>query len=93
MTNKSVWWCGWNVPNDIPEEHMAAAWPEGMRGWCTGHSEGYTTWVARVEAEAAEYATEVVIGCYGKSARRIDSRWEPKAKPDGWWPESGRFPR
>lgn len=89
---KHTFWVGWEVDNDIPDEHMVEKWPAGMKGWRSGYGDGHVTWCARVDADTAEDAEGVVRGCYGKSAKKIRMRWEPEEHELGWRPTGGRFP-
>ena len=84
-------WVGWEVPDDTPDEHMVLTWPEGMKGWCSGSGDDYTTWVGIVFAEDAQAAWAKVLSCYGESAdciRDRDFTSEMTKQP----PENGRFP-
>jgi hypothetical protein len=91
MSEPQFYWCGWNVPMDLPQEDWAESWPPGMQGWCSGEGASYTTWVGAVWAETPEEAWEVVQSCYGASGGLISERWEPK--PQGVDYEPGdRFP-
>lgn len=36
--SKQFWWCGWEVPGDMPDEAIGVQWPQAMRGWHTGLS-------------------------------------------------------
>lgn len=86
-----TFWCGWEVPDGVPDEHMVEAWPAGMKGWLSGSGDVFSTWVGRVDAASAEAAEKIVRGCYGKSGRRIRMRWEPEKNALGYRP-GGRFP-
>ena len=87
------YWCGFEVPDDIPEEHKLEEWPAGVPGaWLTGEGDGYTTWVASVDAESAEAAEAVLRSCFGPSREEITMRWEPRECPKGWEPPKDRFP-
>lgn len=97
MTNgptkaKFTYWCGWEVDNDIPQSHMVDRWPDGMKGWESGFADGFTTWVARVDAHSAKEAERIVRNCYGKSGPKIRMRWEPEQNALGYRPSGGRFP-
>lgn len=85
----SVWWCGWDVPHDVPIK----VWPAGMHGWITGESCDSFVWAGRIEAPNAASAEAIVRSCYGKYADVVRMRWEPKPRARDWWPASGRFPR
>lgn len=87
-----TYWCGWEVPFGVPDEHIVARWPEGMRGWISGESCTRVIWVGRIDAESADKAWSIVLGCYGESADKIEQRWEPKPNELGWRPNNGRFP-
>jgi hypothetical protein len=87
-----TFWCGWEVDDAIPQSHMKKGWPEGMKGWETGFSETFSTWVARVDASDAAEAKRIIRGCYGKSGRRIRMRWDPEKNAHGYRPPPGRFP-
>lgn len=87
-----TFWCGWEVDDDVPDEHMATRWPAGMKGWITGYSDSFSTFAGRVDAKTASDAERVIRGCYGKSSARIRMRWEPKQHEHGWRPTDGRFP-
>lgn len=88
-----TYWCGWNVPEGIPKSSIVRKWPEGMKGWESGIGDGYTTWVARIEAPTPARAEAMIRSCYHKGSERIEMRWEPKAQERDWWPPGGRFPR
>lgn len=92
-----TWWCGWLVPDSVPEEHKGGEWPEGMSAWITGHSAfapggDHVTWVAVVRAATAQAAWQMISECYGPSAGDIGKRWEPELKPDDYVPSPDRFP-
>lgn len=86
-----TYWVGWNAPFDIPDEQMVEVWPRGMKGWCTGEGDDYSTWVARIDAVSAAGAIETLRSCYGHSADRVSLRWEPSELPFGWRHPSERF--
>lgn len=94
-----LWWCGWNVPDAVPNEHMVERWPEGMKGWRTGYGDDYTTWVAVVMANTEEEAWNTILSCYGESAGEISERFgcqtiDPtKVGGDDRFPGKGRFVR
>ncbi len=90
-----TFWCGWEVPSDIPGNHMLAKWPDGMRGWVsgyTGENLDERVYAGRVDAASVEEARAIVRSCYGKSADKIRERWEPEQHELGWRPAGGRFP-
>lgn len=96
---KHTYWCGWEVPAEIPGNHMATAWPDGVKGWISGwkQSEKYEDredriYVGRVDADSVEEARALIAGMYGPSADKIRERWEPEAKEFGYRPTGGRFP-
>lgn len=72
-----IWWCGWDAPDDVPDEHCVETWPDGMKGWITGYGEDYTTYAGSVTAPTAKAAMKIVCQCYGASGHRIAERWEP----------------
>lgn len=86
-----TWWVGWEVPDMVPEENAVETWPDGMRGWLSGHGNGYKTWTGRVDAPSAAEAWATVLRCYGPSCGDIKQRWEPRQHPLGWRP-GDRFP-
>jgi hypothetical protein len=87
-----TYWCGWEVPTDIPGSHMLAKWPSGMRGWVSGYTAlDEQVYVGHVDAESIADARAIVGSCYGKSADKIRERWEPKEHDLGWRPPGGRF--
>jgi hypothetical protein len=93
MRDKFTFWCRYEVPRSIPDEHMVEKWPRGMKGWISGYSgNGTTIWCARVDSATPEDAERVVRRCYGKSSSKIEMSWEPEQKPLGWRPTGGRFP-
>lgn len=85
-----LWWCGWSVPDSVPEDHMLERWPETMTGWRTGEGDDYSTWAGAVWARDKAEARATVLRCYGKSAKKISWRFEPEARPDDFTP-SDRF--
>lgn len=92
------YWCGWEVPNTVPEEHMVADWPSGMEGWINGEKasenpedEDLVQWVGVVIATSSLHAWRTVLSCYGPSSQRIKRRWTPEVKPDNWAP-TARYP-
>lgn len=92
----NTYWCGWEVDDSIPQEHMVERWPDGMKGWWSGSGgdddTGYRTYAGRVDAETAEQAIQIIRTCYGPSSSRIRMRWEPEEKPYGYRATGGRFP-
>lgn len=93
--SKHTYWCGWEVPNDVPGHHMLAAWPDGMKGWLsgwTGENLDERVYAGRVDAHSVDEARAKLRSCYGPSADRIRERWEPEQHPLGWRPAGGRFP-
>lgn len=86
-----TYWCRYFEPNGIPPEHKLAQWPDRMRGWRSGYSDDVTIWCARVDAESADAAEEVIRSCYGKSGKRIKFDFI-ETMPLGWRPSGGRFP-
>lgn len=99
MTQTSkLYWCGWNVPRTVPDEHMIEKWPNGMQGWITGGTlegdtpnSGFVTWAGAVIASSPTEAWATVLSCYGPSSTCIEKRWEPEERPKGWQP-TDRFP-
>jgi len=86
-----LWWCGWNVPFNIPPEDMLEDWPYDMQGWHTGEGNDYSTWTGAVWAETDSAATETVLSCYGASSDQITLRWPPRLQDDDFTP-GDRFP-
>ena len=86
----NLYWCGWNVPDDVPEEDMLAEWPACMKGWCSGSGEGYDVYVGAVWGMNVEQARLAIRHCYGLSGHRIVERWEPHTIPEDTTSE--RFP-
>lgn len=92
---KHTFWCGWEVPSDIPGDHMLDKWPDGMRGWVsgyTGENLDERVYAGRVDATSAEEADRIIRSCYTKSGARIRMRWEPEQKEFGYRPSGGRLP-
>lgn len=90
--SKFTFWVGWEASHDIPQEHMVASWPKGMKGWCSGSSDEFETYAGRVDADDAKKAKALVRSCYGASGDKIVMRWEPEQHELGWRPTGGRFP-
>ena len=84
-------WCGFNVPNDLPEQSRVEVWPEGMWSWCSGEGDEYTTWTALIEASSGKAAESIIRFCYGANGDKIVLRWDPEEKPEDWIP-GDRFP-
>ena len=74
MSNDRIYWMGWEVPDDMPVEHILATWPEAMSGWWSGSRDGYRIWVGIVRGPDEEAAFGLVRSCYGESASRIIDR-------------------
>lgn len=91
LDDKQFYWCGWTVPDDVPDEHMVESWPTNMKGWHTGSGEGFTTWAGLVWASSPDEAWRTVLSCYGPSADQIGERWEPEERGTEW-EGTGRFP-
>jgi hypothetical protein len=92
VTDK-IWWVGWTVPDDVPDEHMSESWPGGMKGWRTGSGEDYSTWVGVVRARNKRGAWKVVLSCYGESAARVGERFDTREMdPEEQSAPSDRFP-
>lgn len=89
---RHTYWCRWEAPGDIPDEHMVEKWPKGMRGWISGYSKNATIWCARVDATSPEAAERIIRKCYGPSGDEIQLSWEPEENKLGWRPTGGRFP-
>lgn len=88
-----TFWCRWEQPTSIPDEHMVEKWPQGMRAWVSGYdSDNNKIWCARVDAATPEDAERIIRGCYGPSSDKITMSWEPEQNPLGWRPTGGRFP-
>lgn len=87
-TEKQFWWCGWEVPNHVPNEGMALKWPKSMTGWLTGSGctytgsgFAYTTGAGVVWAENAEEAWKTVLSCFKEPhCDTILERWGPLAQ-------------
>lgn len=80
-TEKQFWWCGWEVPNHVPNEGMALKWPKNMTGWLTGSAWTYTTWAGAVWAENSEEAWKTVLSCFKEPhCDTIQARWAPSAQ-------------
>jgi len=95
---RKLYWCGWNVPRTVPNEHILEAWPEGMQGWITAETledetvnNGFIIWTGGVIATSPLEAWRIVLSCFGPSSPRIVKRWEPEERPEGWEP-GNRFP-
>lgn len=94
-----TYWCRYEVDPSIPDSHMVAKWPRGMKGWISGYANvanderpPTVIWCARVDAKSAADAERIVRGCYGKSGAEIRMSWEPQENELGWRPTGGRFP-
>ncbi len=84
-------WCRWEAPESIPTAHISEKWPDGMYGWISGYGDGYQIWCAVVTATTPEQANDIVLSCYGKSAKFLTMSWEPQEKLTDWLP-GDRFP-
>lgn len=92
MSEEQYWWCGWEVPGDMPDEAIGVQWPQAMRGWCTGRTAGDATVFAGVVwAASADEARAVVASAYTTHAHMVKERWEPIPKGVDWTPNE-RFP-
>ena len=92
MSDRFTFWCRWYAPDTVPNEHMVARWPRGMKGWVSGYdSDDNTIWCARIDAVSAKEAEQAIRRCYGKSARKIRIDFINE-NPLGWRPGGGRFP-
>ncbi len=94
---KHTYWCGWEVPAEIPGKHMLDKWPDGMKGWVSGYTlndkdQEEQVYVGRVDADSVEEARAIVASCYGPSGHKLRERWEPEEKEFGYRPTGGRFP-
>lgn len=88
----STFWVRYFEPQGIPDVHKLEKWPDGMKGWISGHTgDGHIVWCARVDAVDADDAKRIVLSCYSKSASRIQFDF-CEEKPLGWRPSGGRFP-
>lgn len=91
MSEAQFWWCGWEVPGDMPDEAMVVEWPKPMRGWRTGQRlDGSSLWAGAVWAPGADEARAVVASAYTTHAHMLSERWEPIPKGVDWTP-SDRF--
>lgn len=98
MNEMPVWWLGWTFPIEASRsDGVAASWPVGVKGWCTGSGgyddDAYATWVGRVEARTEDEAKSLVASMYGSLASLLKWRFDPREHEPGWWPDAGRFPR
>jgi hypothetical protein len=91
-----TFWCGWEVPREVPGHHMAAVWPAGSKGWISGwtgdNGDDERVYVGRIDAASVEDARAILRSCYGESGDSIRERWEPVPHEIGWRDTSGRFP-
>lgn len=89
-----TFWCRWEAPNTIPDEHMVESWPNGMKGWISGYGADTRIFCARVDAASAREAEQIVRACFGPSGNIIRMSWDPAEHQHelGWRPGGGRFP-
>lgn len=74
------YWCGWEVPHEIPQEDMAESWPKNMKGFHTGGSFVYETYAGAVWARTIEEAMVTIWTCYAQHCTKIKMRWEPEPR-------------
>lgn len=75
--SEKTFWCGWDVPHDIPQDELPASWPPGITAWRTGGTDRYSTYAGAVVAADGEAAMALVKFVYGQQAGRIATRWRP----------------
>lgn len=75
--DKQFWWCGWEVPDDMPDDATVKVWPRTMRGLNTGRGFSFTTHTGLVWAASAEDALATVASCYTTHGHLIKQRWPP----------------
>lgn len=90
-----VWWLRYHFPlENRSDKRIAAKWPPGVKGWCTGQSDTHEVWCARVQAATVIDAFDLVRGMYGALRSLVCFDPDPGGPhPATWWPNASRFPR
>lgn len=77
---EQFYWCGWLVPDSIPDDELSDVIPANMKAWWTGSGEDHTIYVGLVWAPSGDDAMATVRSCYGECGGDVEVRWEPIAK-------------